>query len=303
MISPTRTSEPDLDTNIDFNIDFIGIGTSKAGTTWISEMLDAHPGICMSEPKEVNYFNEQDNYYINGINSNYSKGFSWYEKHFLHWKAGQIIGEFTPKYLSDSKAPLRIKKAFPNVKLIVCLRNPVDRAFSQYNFIKYFKKKEDRSFAEVVRKEPQYIEKGLYCKHLNKYFQYFDKNQIHIIWFEDIKNHPDDVLKKLFHFLGVDETFNPLNLNKKINAARQSRFHQIPQLMDKVTSLLTQYRLSFIIKAIKKTGLHTLIKKANSQKINFPPPPDEARRFLRKQFAEDIASLEKLLIKDLSHWK
>jgi hypothetical protein len=65
MISPTRPSEPGLETTIDFNIDFIGIGTSKAGTTWISEMLDAHPGICMSEPKEVNYFNEQDNYYLN----------------------------------------------------------------------------------------------------------------------------------------------------------------------------------------------------------------------------------------------
>lgn len=303
MISPTRPSEPGLDTTIDFNIDFIGIGTSKAGTTWISEMLDAHPGICMSEPKEVNYFNEQDNYYINGINHNYSKGFGWYKKHFLHRKAGQIIGEFTPKYLPDSKAPLRIKNAFPNVKLIVCLRNPVDRAFSQYNFIKYFKKKEDRPFDEVVRKEPQYIEKGLYYKYLNRYFQHFDKNKIHIIWFEDIKNHPDDVLKNLFHFLGVDETFNPLNSSKKINAARQSRFHQIPQLMDKVTSLLTLYRLSFIIKAIKKTGVHTFIKKANTQKINFSPMPGETRRFLRKQFEEDITGLEKLLNKDLSHWK
>jgi hypothetical protein len=205
--------------------------------------------------------------------------------------------------LPDSKAPLRIKNAFPDVKLIVCLRNPVDRAFSQYNFIKYFKKKEDRPFDEVVRKEPQYIEKGLYYKHLIRYFQYFDKNKIHIIWFEDIKTHPDDVLKKLFHFLGVDETFNPLNAKKKINAARQSRFHQIPQLMDKVTSLLTQYRLSFIIKTIKKTGVHTFIKKANTQKIDFSPMPEGARRFLQKKFAEDISGLEKLLNKDLSHWK
>lgn len=303
MISQTRLKERCQNTERDFNIDFIGIGTSKAGTTWVSEMLDAHPGICMSEPKEVNYFNEQDNSYVNINNPNYSKGFGWYKKHFLHWRAGQIIGEFTPKYLSDPKAPLRIKKAFPDAKLIVCLRNPVDRAFSQYNFIKYFKKKEARPFDEVVRKEPQYIEKGLYYKHLNRYFQYFSKNQIHIIWFEDIKNHPDKVLKTLFRFLGVDETFNPLNAHKKINVARQSRFHQIPLLMDKVTSLLTHYRLSFIIKAIKKTGVHTVIKKANTQKIAFSPMPDDARRFLRQQFAEDIAGLEKLLNKDLAHWK
>ena len=126
---------------------------------------------------------------------------------------------------------------------------------------------------------------------------------MHIIWFKDIKNHPDEVLKALFRFLSVNETFKPLNSHKKINAARQSRFHQIPQLMDKFTSILTHYRLSFIIKAIKKTGVHTVIKKANVQKIDYLPMSDEARRFLQQQFAEDIDSLEKLLNKNLSHWK
>jgi len=303
MVPQTRLKKHVHNTDKDFNIDFIGIGTSKAGTTWVSEMLDAHPEICMSEPKEVNFFNEQDNYYTNIHNPNYDKDFSWYKKHFLHWRTGQIIGEFTPKYLPDMKAPLRIKNAFPDVKLIVCLRNPVERAFSQYNFIKYFKKKEIRSFEEVIRKEPQYIEKGLYCKHLNRYFQYFNKHQFHIIWFEDIKNHPDEVLKSLFRFLGTDETFKPLNAHKKINAARQSRFHQIPQLMDKFTNVLTHNKLSFIIKAIKKTGVHTVVKKANVQKITYLPMPAEARHFLRQQFAEDIAGLEKLLNKNLSHWK
>lgn len=303
MVFQAQLKKRGHNTERDFNIDFIGIGIGKAGTTWVSEMLDAHPGICMSEPKEVNYFNEQVSYYTNIKNPNYDKGFSWYKKHFLHWRTGQVIGEFTPKYFPDLKAPLRIKNSFPDVKLIVCLRDPVDRAFSQYNFIKYFRKEEARSFEEVVHKEPQYVEKGLYCKHLNRYLQYFDKSQMHIIWFEDIKNHPNEVLKALFRFLSVNETFNQLNARKKTNAARQSRFHQIPLLMDKFTNVLTQYRLSFIIKAIKKTGVHTVIKKANTQKIDFSPMPDEARRFLRQQFSEDITGLEKLLNKDLSHWQ
>jgi hypothetical protein len=299
---PIKKCDPDRNTNGDFKIDFIGIGTSKAGTTWVSEMLDAHPGICVSEPKEVNYFNEQDNYYLIE-NLNYNKGLNWYKNHFLHWKTGQIIGEFTPKYLSDPKAPLRIKMSFPDVKLIVCLRNPVDRAFSQYIFIRYFKKKEGRSFEEVVRKEPQYIEKGLYFKHLNRYFQYFDKTRIHIIWFDDIKSHPTRVLKDLFVFLGVNETFNPLNTGKKINAARQSRFHQLPELTDIVTRALARYKLSFIIKAIKKTGIHTIIKKANIQKLEYTPMQEQTRIYLKQKFADDIAGLEKLLNKDLSHWK
>jgi len=286
-----------------FHVDFIGIGAGKAGTTWVSEMLDSHPEICMSEPKEVNCFNEKGSYYINSENPNYNKGLAWYKKHFLHCRRGQLIGEFSPKYFFDLKAPEKIKKIFPDIKLIVCLRNPVDRAFSQYNFIKYYKKKETRSFDEVIRKEPEYIEKGLYCKHLNKYFQAFDKNQIHIIWFEDFKNYPNEVLKKLFHFLGVDETFNPLNAHQKKNAARQSRFHQIPQLMDLFTGMFIRFRLSFIIKAIKKTGVHNIIKKANARMIDFTPMSDEARSYLRQQFAEDIAGLEKLLARDISHWK
>jgi hypothetical protein len=303
MISQTQLKDHCQNKDTDFRIDFVGIGTGKAGTTWISEMLDAHPDICMSEPKEVHYFNKRGSYFLNTENSNYNKGFQWYKNHFRHCRYGQLIGEFSPKYFFDLQAPERIKQTFPDVKLIVCLRDPVDRAFSQYNFVTHYMKKEIRSFEEVIRTEPEYVEKGLYCKHLERYFQYFGKNQVHIIWFEEIKNHPDEALKKLFQFLGVDETFNPLNLNKKINSARQSRFHQIPQLMDKVTSLLTQYRLSFVIKAVKKTGVNTFIKKANTQKIEFSPMPDEARRCLRQQFAEDIAGLEKLLTKDLSHWK
>lgn len=289
--------------NPDFKIDFIGIGVSKAGTTWVSRMLDAHPEICMSEPKEVNYFNEQNNYYVKNWHTNYNKGLCWYKKHFPHQRDGKIIGEFTPKYFSYHEVPLRIKKSFPDAKLIVCLRNPVDRAFSQYNFIKYFKKKESRPFMEVIQNEPEYIEKGLYYKQLKRYLEYFEMNRIHIIWFEDIRNKPGEVLKELYRFLGVDETFNPIHANKKINAAREARFRQIPVLMNAFTEILTRCGLLFIIKAIKKTGLHAIVKKANARKIMIDPMPEEARRFLRKKFTDDIAELEKLLNKDLSHWK
>ena len=104
-----------------FNIDFIGIGAEKAGTTQVSEMLAAHPEICMSEPKEVSFFNKTESYMQGGINKHYGKDISWYKKHFGHQKKGQILGEFTTVYLYDKEAPKNIHQLYPHTKLIVCL--------------------------------------------------------------------------------------------------------------------------------------------------------------------------------------
>ena len=99
-----------------FNIDFIGIGAEKAGTTQVSEMLAAHPEICISEPKEVSFFNKTESYMQVGINKHYEKDISWYKKHFGHKKKGQILGEFTTIPLRDIPSFLN-----QNFKLVVNL--------------------------------------------------------------------------------------------------------------------------------------------------------------------------------------
>lgn len=286
-----------------FIVDFIGIGAGKSGTTWVSGMLDAHPEICLSEPKEVQFFNKHGTYFEQKNNPYFDESLQWYQKHFLHCGKNKLKGEFSPKYLYDLYAAEKIKNTFPDVKLIVCLRNPVDRAYSQYNFVKNYLGKEKRNFEEAIQKEPEYIEKGLYYKHLKRYLQYFARGQIHILWFEDIKYRPQHVIKELYRFLEVDENFMPSGSSQKANVAKQARLKNISYVIEKYIRILINYRLSILIKILKKLGVHSVVKKITAKDIVYLPMLMETRKYLQLQFVEDTSNLEKLFNKDLSHWK
>ena len=128
--------------------DFIGIGAEKAGTSWIYYCLHQHPSID-TRIKETYFFN---------MGSNWSKGFEWYESFFKHCHPTAKTGEFSPGYLTDPVAPEKIYKKHPNTKLIVSLRNPVDRAFSAYIFnIKRGKLRPTIPFNTAIKQDPEYL--------------------------------------------------------------------------------------------------------------------------------------------------
>jgi len=281
----------------------MGIGAEKAGTTKIADLLAAHPNICLSEPKEVHYFNEKLGYNHQFINQNYGKSLAWYEKHFAHAKKGQLVGEFSTGYLPDLEAPKNIHTLFPNIRLIVCLRNPVDRAYSQYIMYRYYFKAESREFDETVRNEAEYVEKGLYEEQLKRYLQYFSKDQLHIIVLEEFKKNSDEVLKKLYQFVGVDETFVPDNLKEKSNAAKAIKSPFVSKLMGWFSAVMVALKLSSVLTYLKEIGLKKLVMKFNTDKVEYAPMTAETKSFLQLQFLDDINRLEKLINKDLSAWK
>ena len=101
--------------------DFLGIGTQKGGTTYLHRLLQQHSQVFLAHPKEVHYFSLHQN-----------RGLDWYADHFAEASIEQHCGEVTPYYLFHSLAAERIQAAIPSVKLIVLLRDPVERALSQY---------------------------------------------------------------------------------------------------------------------------------------------------------------------------
>ena len=131
----------------------MGIGAQRAGTTWFAECLREHPQICLAHPKELNFFDEDKKFML---------GFDWYQKHFHQKKSFQVFGEFTSSYLYSQKAAERIKQNFPDVKIIVCLRNPIDRHFSH--------------------QATKPLDRGLYFKHLQNYLGLFPRENILIIF-------------------------------------------------------------------------------------------------------------------------
>ena len=286
-----------------FTVDFIGIGTHKSGTTTIARFLENHPQVCFSIPKEVEYFNQYQSYrQKNKENPNRREPLSWYKKCFVHHKIGQVRGEFSGIYFTDRQAPKNIKACFPDTKLLLCLRNPIQRTYSAYQMLKNVLLHEKRSFSDFIRQEKQIIERGLYYKHLNRYLQYFDRASIQIIFLEDLKKRPDLVVKDLYRFVGVDENFIPPNLYHKENASKKASsilYYQMHLFSRKLVSLGG----GKIVKWLRDKKLNKLLRNVFTRPYTYPSMSEKDEKWLKSQFLEDICQLEKLLNRDLSSWK
>jgi len=146
------------------------------------------------------------------------------EKMFKHVPENQVVGIKRPYYLSCNKCASRIKKHIPDIKLVVILRNPMERAISAY--FHYMKmgllpiRHPNEGLNDVLRnihntkypKSKTILENGLYYKHLSHYLKYFDRSQLLVITLNDIKKNPNKVMKKAYKFLGVNSKFTPKSL-------------------------------------------------------------------------------------------
>ncbi len=285
-----------------FKLDFVGLGAAKAGTTWLGHMIGAHPDLCMSEPKEVHFFNDRLAYRSKLLKPNYSKGVQWYRKYFNHCSPGSIKGEITPRYLNDPVVPERIKALNPDVKILICIRNPVERIYSQYHFAKSYSQLEDRPILQTIQEEPEYLDMSRYYHNISMYLKYFPRNQFFFVWFEDIQNKPDQLLSELYAFLGVDPSFRPKGSKEKSNPARQSRFRGLQNFIRRVQYLMVSLGMSGLIKSLKKAGMKDFVMWINTKPIRKEPMPIEAKLFIIDQLKEDILQLEKLMGRDLQHW-
>ena len=193
-----------------FKVDFIGIGAQRAASSWIYKCLSEHPQLCGSQPKETFYFAK-----------NYNRGLAWYEDRFKHCASEKIKGEYSVLYLSDLEAPVRIKKHNPNVKLIACLRNPIERAWSHYHF-KLSNREPIASFKDGLERYPEIRERGFYHEYLSNYLKYFSREQVLILVYEDIAGDPAKFIRNIYEFLDVDINFIPAGVKARINT-REAR--------------------------------------------------------------------------------
>lgn len=287
-------------------VDFIGIGVNKAATTWIFHCLKQHPEICTSTPKEVNFFNR-----------NYEKGVAWYLSHFAHCPSSQPTkGEYSPNYLHNESAPARIHEHFPETKLIVCLRNPIERILSAYYYNLARGKHRFKNVEERLAKDENVLdlEKGLYAKHLERYLEYFPREQILILIYEDIEKDPYAFMRQIYQFLGADDSYTPSRVGEKSNVTVQNltylrgvnQFIYGARRTLRKSAYYDPMMRFFTITGIK--WLARTIVKLNRRKRNLAPmrekPVDpQLRAQWQEYYREDIAKLEKLIGRDLSFWQ
>lgn len=195
---------------------FIIAGTQKGGTTSLHYYLNEHPDVYMSEKKEVHFFD-----------LNFEKGIGWYEKHFEHCKEVQTAGETTPFYMFHPDVPKRIKDLMPGIKIIFVLRNPIERAWSHY-WHEVVKGRETLSFEEALEQEEKrikqnqkyfqnksYRSRGEYAEQIHRYISLFGSGQVLILLSEELRSNPENTLKEVFTFLGLDTEFHSTRILEK----------------------------------------------------------------------------------------
>ncbi|MEN8221094.1 MAG: sulfotransferase domain-containing protein [Pseudomonadota bacterium] len=200
--------------------DFLIIGAMKAGTSSLYQYLTEHPCVMRAIRKEIHFFN-----------SHFSNGVHWYRTHFpiemykaLVQKIHQqncVTGEASPNYIADPLVPERVKQIIPQVKLIVLLRNPIDRAYSHYNMA-VRQGFETLSFEQALEIEPErlasasmqnkivnsdgfYSTLGIYLDQLNNWLKIFPREQFLFIKSEDFYTDPANTLTQVFRFLDLPD--------------------------------------------------------------------------------------------------
>lgn len=194
--------------------DFIIGGAPRSGTTWLYELLDRHPQLYMAKPVKP----EPKFFLVDHI---YAKGLRFYsDTWFAAAPSHQRAGEKSTDYLESATAAERIARDLSNVQLIFILREPADRAYSNYLWSR-MNGIETETFetalaleAERERTLPErwkfarpfsYFSRGLYAELLQAYFDRFPRRQILVVKFEDIKLRPALLAQEVHRFLGVAE--------------------------------------------------------------------------------------------------
>lgn len=273
-------------------VDVFHIGPQKSGTTWVYECLKEHPAVALPPIDSIHYFD-----------IHYTKGRDWYEQHFEGSSPDQIRIDPTPSYLRSPYAAARVAQENPEAKIIVCLRHPIERAFSHYWHEKR-QRRFDYEFSEILEIYDLWsnlLESGFYSRLLERWFAEFDSSQILIQLFDDLKESPRAFLDEILAFIGLESGFEPSVLDRKVNQAKAPD----PAVKTGTKRLLNQVGLLDAAKkakgALRQAGLVDDVSTKGVERLEDVDP--EVMAQLAKECDIEIDRLQKLTGIDLSSWR
>jgi hypothetical protein len=285
---------------------FFIIGAQKAGTTSLYHYLDQHPQIYMSPIKEPHFFEGmQSEYRRPGRKTKPVTELGDYLALFEGVSDEKAIGEASTSYLFSMRAPTLIRRSVPDAKIIAVLRNPADRAYSNFLHLVRTGREPLASFAEALQAEEgrtqdkwgpmwYYKQKGFYHDQVKRYFDTFGRDQVRIYLYDDLRGEPFGMLRDIFRFLEVDETFVPdasIEHNPSGLPRNKTLYTQVRRLTARKPALLERFLPTKPYRYLKSRFF-----------VKPPPFPAEVRRQLIDSYREDILKLQNLIGRDLSPW-
>ncbi len=294
--------------------DFLIIGAARCGTTALTHFLTQHPEVHFSSPKETHFFafaNQSIDFRGPGddvmMNQRAILHPNDFQKLFVNRGNKKASGEgsVSTLYYPQSSIP-NIQSYAPNAKMIVVLRNPIERAFSSYMYMIGRGYEPETSFERALDLEPERIEQnwhhiwhytrmGFYHDQLKAFLDAFGSDRIRVYLFDRMQADKLETLRDLFEFIGVDSSFRP-NTESEINRSGKPKsllIQRVFQSIQKVSWLREG------IKSVVPLSIRDRIRKVNlrDERMN-----DSCRRRLTHLYGDEIQRIAKLLNTDLSHW-
>ncbi len=264
---------------------FLYIGASKSGSSWIYEILREHPEAFVPKVKDLHFF---DDYY--------HKGLDWYLGFFRNSGPAKALGEIDHDYFLSEQTAARIRRDLPDVRLLCCLREPLDRTLSAFLFNRTTHIGERESFAEYAAR-PEVVRQNDYYGNLAPFYRLFPSDRILVLFYDELKDDPAGFARRIFEFLGVDPGFVPPSLNRVVLAARAPRFYVLSHLVFRITQMLRNAGLAGPVGRMKRSPfLDSLLFRPLREK---PEVPKEISETLRAGYRKDYAGLSDLIGREI----
>lgn len=265
---------------------FIVIGAVKAATTWIQMRLQENPRIFLPDC-EPHFF---------------SAGFERGEEHYRTFfetrpSSVEIVGEKSADYLAHPLAAQRVAKMLPDVRLVLQLRNPVERAYSDY---KMFYRRgtisgpPEEYLSRPDSSVPRFLEDGLYARHLRRWLDLFPRENILVYLYEDVDRRPEEIVHSVSRHIGVEPVYAPERVSQREN---NSRAAILPLPLRRALAPLKD-----VVRPLRGNPLFEGTRSLMAREIAYPPLSPALRRHLIDFYARDVEQLASLCDLDLTSW-
>ncbi|HEX2699349.1 MAG TPA: sulfotransferase [Acidimicrobiales bacterium] len=286
---------------------FLLLGANKAGTTSLASYLGQHPQVYMSPVKEPGFFAIQDHDPASQAALGSTFTLDTYTALFDEVTTERAVGEASTAYLGSAEAPAAIRRLVPDARLLAVLRNPVDRAFSNYQ-MQLSRGREPLGFGDAIAaelngeapppgvRERRYVRLGFYGRYLARYYETFPAAQLRVVLYDDYRRDPGAVLADLFRFLGVDDSF-VADTSVERNVSYVPKSKALHGLLGGGGRL--RPALSPLVPSGAKARVAGYLARRNRRPVDFPA---DVRHQLVELYRSDILELQDLLGRDLSAW-
>ena len=300
---------------------FLVIGAQKAGTTALYQHLKQHPDVYMSPIKEPHFLAFENRALdfrgprdLETLGHMVVRDEGAYRELFAGADGARARGEASAMYLYMEEAVGGIGRRLPDAKLVAVLRSPADRAYSSFLHMVRDGREPIPDFGRALAAEEERIARnwspiwhyrrmGFYHEQIQRYREAFGPERLRVYLYEDLESDPENVLRDIHEFIGVDPSFVP-DVSSRYNVSgvpKNRRLHALHRFLLRPNPVKTALK-PFFPKRVRRRMVEGSLNTLRNRNLVKPPFPEEVRRGLVEGYREDVSRLEALIRRDLSGW-